>query len=72
MRANYYLNRWYLDIVIAPALVGGKDTSSLIDGQSLISRDELNKLGVFKLEKCEVLEDSYVRLNTRWLANKFF
>lgn len=52
----------YVDIVIAPILIGGKDTSSLIDGKSLVSPDELNKLGVLKLEKCDVLEDSYIRL----------
>lgn len=52
----------YVDIVIAPILIGGKDTSSLIDGKSLVSPDELNKLGILKLEKCDVLKDSYLRL----------
>jgi 2,5-diamino-6-(ribosylamino)-4(3H)-pyrimidinone 5'-phosphate reductase len=52
----------YVDIVIAPVLVGGKDTSTLIDGQSLISVSELSKLGVLKLVENTSLEDSYVRL----------
>lgn len=51
-----------IDIVIAPVLIGGKDTASLIDGVSLGSRNELNQLGVLKLERCEMLEDSYIRL----------
>ncbi len=38
----------YLDIVVAPVLVGGKDTSTLIDGKSLLSESELSKLGVWK------------------------
>lgn len=35
----------YVDIVVAPVLVGGKDTSTLIDGRSLQSQRELNQLG---------------------------
>lgn len=52
----------YIDIVVAPILIGGKDTSTLIDGRSLLSVSELSKLGVLKLQKCEVLEHSYLRL----------
>jgi len=52
----------YIDIVVAPILIGGKDTSSLIDGKSIISQDELSSLGVLKLEKCVVLDNSYLRL----------
>lgn len=52
----------YVDVVIAPALIGGKDTSSLVDGRSLMNSDELGQVGVLKLEKCDVLSDSYVRL----------
>lgn len=52
----------YIDIVIAPVLIGGKDTASLMDGRSLITKDELEQLGVLKLEKCDVLKDSYIRL----------
>ena len=52
----------YVDIVVAPVLIGGKDTSTLIDGESLVSIDELSKLGVLKLIDCIKLEDSYLRL----------
>lgn len=52
----------YVDIVIAPILIGGKDTSTLIDGRSLLSESELSQLGVLKLQECTVLEDSYLRL----------
>ncbi len=55
----------YLDIVVAPVLVGGKDTSTLIDGKSLLSESELSKLGVLKLQECVVLENSYLRLRYR-------
>ena len=52
----------YIDIVVAPVLIGGKDISTLIDGSSITSMEELNLLGVLQLETCEVLEDSYIRL----------
>ncbi len=52
----------YIDIVMAPVLIGGKDTSTLIDGKSLLSESELSKLGVLKLQECVVLENSYLRL----------
>lgn len=52
----------YVDIVVAPVLIGGKDTSTLIDGQSLMSESELHHLGVLKLQECIVLENSYLRL----------
>ena len=35
----------YIDVVVAPVLIGGKDTSTLIDGKSLQSERELSQLG---------------------------
>ena len=52
----------FVDIVMAPVLVGGKDTSTLIDGKSLTAREELSRLSVLKLQDCTVLENSYLRL----------
>ena len=52
----------YLDIVVAPVLIGGKDTATLIDGDSLRSQSQLSQLGVLKLQECVVLENSYLRL----------
>lgn len=52
----------YVDIVVAPVLIGGKDTSTLIDGKSMLAENELSQLGVLKLQECAVLEDSYLRL----------
>lgn len=52
----------YVDIVVAPVLVGGKTTSTLIDGESITDRKDLDKLGVLRLVDCEKLEDSYIRL----------
>ena len=52
----------YIDIVVAPVLVGGRDTSTLIDGRSIMSPGELSGLGVLRLIDCSVLQDSYIRL----------
>jgi len=58
----------YVDIVIAPVLVGGKETSTLIDGPSLKSVDELSGIGVLKLIDCTVLKNSYIRLRYQVIA----
>lgn len=52
----------YIDIVVAPVLIGGKETVTLIDGCSLTSESELSRLSVLKLIECTVLQDSYVRM----------
>ena len=52
----------YVDIVVAPVLIGGKDTATLIDGVSLKDESELDKLGALELIECRKLEDSYLRL----------
>ncbi len=52
----------YVNVVIAPLLVGGKDTSTLIDGESIISSKELGKLKALKLIECKQLNNSYIQL----------
>ncbi len=52
----------YVNIVIAPLLVGGKETTTLIDGESITSTRELSKLRALKLLECNRLEDSYIQL----------
>lgn len=55
----------YVHIVIAPLLVGGKDTATLIDGKSIVSSQELNKLKALQLVECNQLKDSYIQLKYR-------
>jgi 2,5-diamino-6-(ribosylamino)-4(3H)-pyrimidinone 5'-phosphate reductase len=55
----------YVDIVMAPVLIGGRDTPTMIDGPSLKSVSQLQNAGILRLEKCSVLEDSYIRLQYR-------
>lgn len=52
----------YVDVVVAPVLIGGKETSTLVDGVALTKENELDKLGVLSLVGCDVLENSYIRL----------
>lgn len=49
-------------IVVAPLLVGGRATSTLIDGRSLQTEKELVDLKALRLVRCEVLEHSYLHL----------
>ncbi len=49
-------------LVVAPALIGGKDTSSLIDGVSIHSVDELFKIKALELVQAKPLEHSYLLL----------
>ncbi|MBP3708064.1 MAG: dihydrofolate reductase family protein [Clostridia bacterium] len=52
----------YVNIVIAPILVGGRDTATLIDGDAISSSDELNKLKALQLIECNKLNESYIQL----------
>ena len=58
----------FVDIVVAPVLIGGKETVTLIDGPSLMSESELFKVAVLKLIECSTLQDSYVRLRYKVIS----
>lgn len=52
----------HVKIVVAPLIVGGKDTSSLVDGFSLTDQSQLHLLKALKLKECKKLENSYLLL----------
>ncbi|MBR4762001.1 MAG: dihydrofolate reductase family protein, partial [Clostridia bacterium] len=52
----------YVDIFIAPILVGGGDVPTLADGEGIKNDSELYKLMPLELLECNKLENSYVRL----------
>ena len=52
----------YVNIVIAPLLVGGKDVPTLIDGEAISNSEELNKLKALELIECNKLDNSYIQL----------
>ena len=52
----------YVDIVVTPVLIGGKDTPTLIDGKSITNNEELTRLGILELIDCIKLDNSYLRL----------
>ena len=55
----------YINIVIAPLLVGGRDTPTLIDGEAISATSELHKLKSLELIECKILENSYIQLRYR-------
>ena len=48
-----------VNVIMWPGLVGGKDTSTLVDGHGIRSLDDI---GVLKLTLCKPLKNSYVQL----------
>jgi 2,5-diamino-6-(ribosylamino)-4(3H)-pyrimidinone 5'-phosphate reductase len=52
----------HVSVVVAPLIVGGEDTSSLVDGFSLTEQTQLHFLKALKLRDCKRLENSYVLL----------
>lgn len=58
----------FVDIVIAPVLVGGRTTTTLIDGESILTVGQLSELGVLELESVQPLEGSYIRLKYKVIS----
>jgi 2,5-diamino-6-(ribosylamino)-4(3H)-pyrimidinone 5'-phosphate reductase len=52
----------HLSIVVAPVIVGGKDTPSLVGGESLHAVGELGKLRALRLVAADALEGSYLHV----------
>jgi 2,5-diamino-6-(ribosylamino)-4(3H)-pyrimidinone 5'-phosphate reductase len=51
-----------LSIIIAPLLVGGATTSTLIDGEALHTIEDLKKLKAPEFISCNLLKHSYIHL----------
>lgn len=51
-----------VSIVVAPVLIGGKNTQSLIGGESFRNEADLMKIKALKLVKNETLKNSYIHL----------
>lgn len=52
----------YVNVVVAPILIGGKDTPTLVDGDSITNVAELDKLLSLELLECRQLANSYLQL----------
>lgn len=52
----------FVDVVVAPLLVGGFETPTLIDGESITTPEELQKLCPLELIECKKLNNSYIHL----------
>lgn len=51
-----------VSLVIAPCLIGGKNTQSLIGGESLHTFESLKNIKSLELKKCDVLDDNYLHV----------
>jgi len=52
----------HVKIVVAPLIVGGKNTNTLVDGFSLTDQSQLHLLKAMRLKDCRELRDSYLLL----------
>lgn len=52
----------FVHVVVAPVLVGGRDTPTLIDGDAISIPAQLSAIRPMKLQECNALNDSYVQL----------
>ncbi|MBP1594178.1 MAG: deaminase [Bacteroidetes bacterium] len=52
----------YVSIVIAPCLIGGKDTPTIIDGESFSMETEIKEIKTLELKTCKTLNNSYIHL----------
>ena len=50
-----------------PKIDGGKDVSTLVDGESIRDESELYKLMPLQLQECNRLENSYIQLKYKVL-----
>ena len=57
----------FVNVVIAPIIVGGKEVSTLVDGESIKDKNELNRLMPLELLQCNKLNDSYIQLKYKVL-----
>ena len=49
-------------LVVAPALIGGKETATLLDGESLHTKEDLQYIQALELVQATPLTDSYLLL----------
>lgn len=59
----------FVSLVIAPVMIGGRDTSSLLDGESLKTDDDLKLVRALELIGVDKLDDSYLHLKYKVVNN---
>lgn len=60
----------YVSIFIAPALFGGKNVSTLVDGENLQTEEDLKKIKTLELLEVNKLKKSFIHLKYKVLNNK--
>ena len=51
-----------LSIVVAPCVIGGRNSSTIADGKDIMTEKDLKQIKAVKLKKAEVLKKSYLHL----------
>ncbi len=62
---SIFLRKGLIDkvsVVVAPCLIGGKNTPSLVDGESLQTEFDLKDIKSLTLESVKQLDDNYLHI----------
>lgn len=59
----------YVSLVVAPIIVGGADTPTLVDGESLQSVNDLSQISTLELLSVDKLDNSYLNLKYKVIKN---
>ena len=57
----------YISLVVAPVMIGGKNTPTLMDGESLHTTNELSKIKALELQEITKLNNSYIHMKYKVL-----
>lgn len=57
----------YISVIVAPLIVGGRDVSTLVDGDSISTIDDLKLLKPLELISADILSNSYLHLKYKVL-----
>ncbi|PIZ42336.1 deaminase [candidate division WWE3 bacterium CG_4_8_14_3_um_filter_42_11] len=61
-----------VSVVVAPCLIGGKDTQSLVGGESLHTKEDLKNIKALRLVKSETWSNSYIHLKYEVINRTIF
>lgn len=60
----------YIDFVIAPVIIGGVNTPSVVGGKSFQTFEELKQMAILECLSVTVLKDNYVRMRYKVVNNR--
>lgn len=60
----------YIDFIVAPVLIGGNNTPSVIGGDSIMLENDLSRIALMEFMSCKPLGRNYIRLHYKVLNSE--